>query len=236
MELNSKAVLSVLKSKGITEFHHANSVQTSCIFLQQGRLLSRGTVDERGIKQTPQSSDEVDRRYGIWYDLFLDAVDIHKQMNSRNFYGPVMFVFDIDLLLEDWLPTIWVTKKNPVKWTASDTPADRYFQSIDEFKNGYHPGQKGSLGTMFMLRNAGGVLRLDPYLKEIVVDDPGREIEDANAYSLTVGALRASACQGGLTNISIRKRVCSSNCKCASNYKTLGHKSVKQFFLLNTEN
>lgn len=58
MELASKDVLSVLREKDINRFYHANTVQTSCIFLQHGRLLSRGTIDERG---RPQVDDRMSK-------------------------------------------------------------------------------------------------------------------------------------------------------------------------------
>lgn len=241
MELNAKEVLEVLKKKGIEHFHHANTVQTSCVFLQHGRLLSRGTVDEKGIKQTPQKSDDFDKKYGIWYDVFLDTVDIHARAKSRNFYGPVLFVFGLGILEEDWLASIWITKKNPTDWKDADTPADRYFQSVEEFAKGY---SKGNFGSMFMLRSAGGVLRLNPHLEHIIVDDPSWKYEGSDVYAQTIGALRASAWQGGLKDISIRKRECVTDCKCKDQYanvlndaeyqKKFGKQTVKQFFFLNS--
>lgn len=244
MELDAKEVLRVLRDKNIEYFHHANTVQTSCIFLQKGRLLSRGTVDERDIPQTPQKSDNLDKQYGIWYDIFLDTVDIHARAKKRNLYGPVLFVFDLGILEEDWLSTIWITKKNPTSWKSTDSHLDRYFQSVSEFESGY---KKGDFGSMFMLRAAGGILRLNPHLKEIIVDDPNwKDVSvDAHVYSEAVGALRASAWQGGLTNISIKKRVCVSECKCKEEYANVlsnqaqgercGHQVAKQFFFLDAD-
>lgn len=239
MELNSRAVYEVLKGKGIDTFHHANTVQTACVFLQHGRLLSRGTVDERGIEQTAQKSDEIDRKYGIWYDLFLDSVDIHERAKGRNFYGPVLFRFRLDLLLEDWLPSVWITKKNPTDWVEGESHAERYFQSVEEFDRNY---RKGNFGSMFMLRHAGGVLRLQPHLLDVVVDDPGWEYKDIDIYSQTVGALNASAWQGGIKDLVITKRVCASACKCANQYtqflnneetrKKYGKQTAKLFFFM----
>lgn len=199
MELNSKDVLASLQKKGIDTLHHANTVQTACLFLQKGRLLSRGTVDEQGLEQTPQKSDDIDKKFGVWYDLFLDSVDIHARAKSRNFYGPVLFRFRLDLLSESWLPSVWITKKNPTQWKDGESLSDRYFTSVTEFDQTY---KKGDFGSMFMLRNAGGVLRLMPHLRDIVLDDPGWEYQDVvDVYSQTVGALRASAWQGGLKDV-----------------------------------
>ncbi len=239
MELDSKSVMDVLRKLDIDTLHHANTIQTSCVFLQHGRLLSRGTVDEKGIEQTPQKSDGLDRRYGIWYDIFLDSVDIHARASSRNFYGPVLFRFNLDLLGEDWLPSVWITKKNPTEWKDGESAADRYYSSVEEFKAGY---KKGSFASMFMLRHVGGLLRLTPHLRDIVLDDPQWDYQDTDVYSQAVGALRASAWQGGLKSLDILKRQCPDACKCKKQYsdvlsdaeakKKYGKQTAKQFFFM----
>jgi hypothetical protein len=243
MELNSKEIHKSLKSKNINTLHHANTVQTACIFLQNGRLLSRGTVDERRIEQTAQKSDAIDLKYGIWYDIFLDSVDIHERAGRRNLYGPVLFRFNLDVLLENWLPSVWITKKNPTLWKDSDTHSDRYFQSVDEFHNTY---KKGNFNSMFMLRHAGGVLRLLPHLKDIVVDDPALEYQEGvDVYSQTVGALNVSAWQGGIKDLKIVKRKCSPDCQCGEQYQAFlldktsvqkyGPQTAKLFFHMSAE-
>lgn len=70
MELNANEILEVLNEKGIETLHHANTVRTACTFLHQAHLMSRGIVDERGLAQTPQLTDEVDMKYALWYDVF----------------------------------------------------------------------------------------------------------------------------------------------------------------------
>lgn len=243
MELNSREIYESLKSKGIDTLHHANTVQTACIFLQQGRLLSRGTVAERRIEQTAQKSDNIDLKYGIWYDIFLDSVDIHERAKRRNLYGPILFRFSLEVLLEDWLPSIWVTKKNPTEWKDGDSHSDRYFQTVKEFHDTY---RKGNFGSMFMLRHAGGVLRMHPHLKDIVVDDPALEYkDDIDVYSQTVGALNVSAWQGGVKDLEIIKRKCLPSCKCAEQYveflrdkttlKKYGSQTAKLFFHMSAD-
>lgn len=91
MHIPSTHVFEALSEKGVTELHHANSVATACQFIRAGSLLSRGSVERLGVAQTPQASDEADRRYSIWFDVFLDSVDIHKRASRANVYGPVMF-------------------------------------------------------------------------------------------------------------------------------------------------
>jgi hypothetical protein len=43
-------IYGILKRIGATHLHHANSVITSCTFLEQGGLLGRGFVEDHGLK------------------------------------------------------------------------------------------------------------------------------------------------------------------------------------------
>jgi hypothetical protein len=225
MELDSREVYKVLHARNLKTLYHANTVQTACLFLQQGRLLSRGTVDERHLSQTPQMSDAIDTKYGIWYDIFLDSVDIHERSRNRNFYGPVSFRFNLEVLNEDWLPSLWITKKNPTKWIDGEPASERYYTTVEEFSRNY---TSGDFGSMFMLRHVGGVLRLMPHLKELVVDDPGWSYEGLDVYTQTVGALRASAWQGDIRDLKIVKRECTEKCKCSDYYTKASLSLCKQ--------
>src|SRR4051812_37172943 len=92
----------VLVGIGATHLHHANTVETSCTFLEHNGLLSRGYVESNGLSQTAQDSDDIDKKYGIWDKVFLDHVDIHHRggrVRGANYYGPVLFRFPVDYLL-----------------------------------------------------------------------------------------------------------------------------------------
>ena len=108
VELNSKTIYEILKSKGITHFHHVNTVATSKSFLSKRALLSRQKVEEIGLQQTPQDSDEIDRKFDIYNYIFLDGIDLANYFSRPNIYGPVLFKFSIDALLK--IPTIRITK------------------------------------------------------------------------------------------------------------------------------
>ena len=140
MDLPSKDVYKVLKGKGIGTIHHANSVITACQFLRDGALLSRGTIERRGMFQTPQSSDDVDRKRGLWFDVFTDSTDIHARAGQVNFYGPVLFVLDADLIYKAYTGKVWVTKLNPTKWHG--VPRDeRWFQSDEDLTENFKEGR-----------------------------------------------------------------------------------------------
>lgn len=233
MELNAKEVLEVLRAKGARYLYHANTVQTSCTFLRRGRLLARGIVSEQQLPQTPQQSDSIDRATGLWFDIFLDAVDIHYRSGGRNFYGPVLFQLDLDLLREAWLPTLWITRKNPQDWSVNDSLTDRYFTSVAELKKGY---QLGDFGTMLVLRHVGGVIRLRPYLRSILVDDPNLEWRHSknnatDVYSMVVGALRASSRESGLVDMPIQRHGCRDSCRCKQQYNKMRDETFAQIFL-----
>ena len=88
----------MLESKGVNELHHANSVATACQFIRSRSLMSRGTVERAGVFQTFQASDDIDKRYSIWFDVFMDSVDIHERARRANAYGPVLFVLDTRII------------------------------------------------------------------------------------------------------------------------------------------
>ncbi len=193
MELDATQILDVLKGKDVTVLCHANTLQTACTFLRQGLLMARGVVEDRGLAQTRQKSDGSDKKHGIWYDIFVDAFDIHEKLHRINAYGPVLFVLDVDLLSKPEMPPVWVTKLDPLHWDKG-APSERYFAAIEEFRQHY---RKHHAENQFMLRHIGGTMRLAPDLKKIVVDDPGILMGEIDIYSQALGALKASARAGG---------------------------------------
>lgn len=214
MDIPSKHVFDALMDEEIDELHHANSVATACQFLRSRSLMSRGTVERLGITQTPQSSDDLDKRYGIWFDVFADSVDIHNRARRANAYGPVMFVFDTELINRSYTGRIWVTKLNPTKW-AGKSEKQRWFQDKEDLKDNL---TKGTFDQMLVFRHCGGELPFKKFLKRIVLDNPQRTTdEDVDLYSMAVGALRLAMSDSGL-DIPIERRVCRAGCKCNDNY------------------
>ncbi|QJB34929.1 hypothetical protein HF324_27795 [Chitinophaga oryzae] len=223
--LPSKHVYEELKALHVTELHHANSVATSCLFLREKSLLSRGTVERSGLKQTPQKSDSQDRVYSIWYDVFMDTVDIHNRASRYNEYGPVTFVFDVDLIPKTNTGKIWVTKCNPMYW-AGKSEGNRWFQNKHELSEEFI---KGDFGQMLVFRHCGGELPFGRFLTRIVLDDPKLRNEDGvDLYSMAYGGLRAAMSESGL-NIPIERRDCSLRCKCRKGYKDDENRTYQMF-------
>lgn len=210
MHIPSSHVFDALSDKGVTELHHANSVATACQFIRAGSLLSRGSVERLRVAQTPQASDEADRRYSIWFDVFLDSVDIHKRASRANAYGPVLFVFDIDIINANGTGRIWVTKQNPTKWSGK-ADSQRWFKDKNDLEENF---VKGRFDQMLVLRHCGGALPFGKHLKKIILDDPQLKTElDVDIYSMSVGALRL-AMQDAKIDVPIQRRKCVDECAC----------------------
>lgn len=71
ISLNPKELYDFLVSKNINHFFHANTVRTSCTFIEEKGLISRGCVESRGLIQTVQSSDLIDKKFNVWNDIIL---------------------------------------------------------------------------------------------------------------------------------------------------------------------
>jgi len=211
----------VLKGIGATELYHANTVVTSCTFLEQGGLLSRAYVEERGLKQTAQSSDAKDKRYGIWDRVFVDHVDIHHRggrIKGPNQYGPVLFILGINMLLD--LPAkseVLVTKANPVHWTDRQLDKDRWYLTAAELAENI---KYGNFDKMLVIKTLEGKVDFPDEQIRIALDDPQRKmLSGTDAYAHAKRRLKAAA-EAGRAKVLIDKHVCRDDCTCLDKYKT----------------
>lgn len=225
MEIDADSVLAFLAEKKVTSLYHANSVQTSCTFLQQARLLSRGTLDERGLSQTPQQTDATDKQFGLWFDLFLDSVDTHVRARKRSVYGPVTFQLSAQLLASDWNTSLWITKCNPQYWTPTTPQSDRYFSSLKELRTSFVVGR---FDHMLVLRHVGGVLRLAPFLEAVTIDSV-MGVDDT-LHQQSIQKLQTSAQMGEITTSITHRNNCRSNCVCLQQYRDMQPTTRQKFF------
>lgn len=209
-------VYSVLKSKFLDRLYHANTVTTSCTFLQLGGLASRGHVNDLGFPQTSQYTDNIDRKYGIWYDVFTDTVDIHNRASQVNRYGPVLFVLDVGILKA--LPTkseVLVTKKNPTKWIDRETMDKRFFTTPEELESSL---EVGTFDQMVVIRTQKGILPFPEGKVSVIVDDPQRTL--SNGTIAFLHAITRISAGSGSSSIPTTKRECRYGCTCVEQYKT----------------
>lgn len=228
-DLDSRLVGEVLKNGiGVNYLYHSNSVQTACTFLRCSGLLSRGAVEEKGLKQTWQKSDDTDKEFGVWYDIFLDDCDIHHRTKKINYYGPVLFVFNLAILQRSNLPNVRVTKSNPQSWDEHQIEGDRYFVDLQEIENYY---SYGTFAQMLTFRQTKDILLFEDYLEEVILDDPCREINGQDAFSQALQALKEAATIGQV-NVEINKRKCSSDCECNIVYNNMSETTFTRLFSL----
>lgn len=202
----------ILSAKGARTLFHANTVGTSCSFLQLGGLASRALVEGRGLRQTPQDTDDSDKHFGIWNDVFTDTIDVHARGSMRNFYGPVLFQLSVDVLL--FLPPdtdVLVTKRNPYNWVAGEADTTRWFADEAEFAAN---GRIGDMGQHAVLRNAAGFVQFPPGPVSLIVDNPGIPVHGGkDAYETARAILVAVAATAGV-DIQVEPRTCSDGCCC----------------------
>jgi hypothetical protein len=217
--MKPKEVYDVLFKIGATHLHHANTVATSCTFLENAALLSRGYVENHGLTQTPQGSDALDRQYGIWDGVFLDHVDIHHRGGRRkgpNQYGPVLFVLELDsLLLLPSATDIRVTKTNPIHWTDKQEVGERWFLTAQQLENaiGY-----GDFDKMLVINTPSGSVEFPNHEVRIALDDPKRKMTGGtDAYQHAEQRLTAAARKGGMS-VHIAPHECQPGCICLAKY------------------
>lgn len=211
--MTNQTIKQILKEKGILRLYHANRVETTCTYLENGGLLSRGAVDDRGLCQTPQQSDETDQEVDVYYDIFLDSVDIHQRSRNLNKYGPITFVYFIDVI--DALPegAIRITKDNPIRWKAGMSEAEKYFLGEEELRAVF---QKGNFAQHFTIRHQTEPLPFD-CLEKIIIDDPG--VEDTTHFERACQHLQQlMAVHAPKSFLEVRK--CAPGCRCQETYRS----------------
>lgn len=218
-------IYEILHDRGISTLHHANTVTTSCTFLETGGLASRKYVEDRYLAQTPQSSDSADKQFQVWDRIFVDHVDIHHRggkSRGPNYYGPVLFLLKLEVLLT--LPEgtdVLVAKRNPIYWP--NLPAsERWFTDKDQLAQEFVVGE---FEKMLMIQTPAGILSFPDELIQINLDNPNRKLstgEDSHSHSLA--RLNASAELGGV-EIAINPANCKIGCRCAEEY--LGYSTTQ---------
>lgn len=207
---SSQEVKQILLSRGVTNLYHANTVVTSLSFIRTGGLLSREYAEKIGVPQTPQQSDARDKELRVYNDIFFDSVDIHERAKAVNDYGPVTFVYSLNVLDITGID-VKVTKSNPINWPVDMEEAERYFASEEELSTCF---VRGNFGQHITFRNT-AQLPLIPYLTAILLEDP--KIENTKYFNDALSALNEELRRNGIS-IPVTVRSCPPNCHCHEQY------------------
>lgn len=208
-----------LKSKNIEIFFHANTVTTSCTLIKQKGLLSRGVFERNGLDMTPQSSDDCDKLFEVWNDIFFDILDLHGYFPRQNLYGPVCFVLSNKFLLDEKLPNICITKDNPIYWDLSMDDKEKYYSSVDEYMRDYDYNIKTKQiqKRMFTIHNTQKRIPFKKYLIKIILDNPKVKLNDLSLYKHSKKRLLEALEIAGFKQDLLKERICH-NCYCQYNY------------------
>ncbi len=213
--MNALEVKKILINAGVDKLYHVNTVVTSLSFIKSGGLLSRQTAENMYLPQTVQETDETDKAFEIYNDIFFDSVDIHERAGRPNDYGTVMFVYNTDVLesLEDY--DICITKDNPIRWNTNMEYSDKYFTEIKDLELYFC---KGNFFQHITIKDISVPLSFD-YLEKIVIDDPGEKYTELLEQAVT--EIENEFYKIG-KNVYIEIRKCPATCQCIdkySNYK-----------------
>lgn len=209
--MNAPEVKECLLNAGVDHLYHANTVATAISFINHGGLISRETMEKMNLPQTEQQSDDLDKALGIYNDIFFDSVDIHKQANDINNYGPIVFVYSIDVLDQLSQYYIGVTYDNPIRWTVDMPTEKRYLQNKDDF----FFYQKGDFAQHITVRNIDIPISFK-YIEKIIIDYPGKERE--KYFNNAINEISSAICKNNL-NIPVEIRECPDFCGCKDKYK-----------------
>lgn len=214
MSITVAQIKEILLDNDVEYLYHANTVATSVTFLLHGGLLSRGAIEEQGLFQTPQESDALDKKLGVFYDIFFDSDDIHSRAHDLNSYGPVTFVYSIDVLdtLQD--KVVKVTKDNPIHWNETTTEAERYFLELIPMRFEY---QKGAFQQHLTICNIHEPLPFSPHLVKVLIENPN--ISNTRYFDKAVETIEKLLERNKL-DVPLVVRKCSDDCKCQVKYKS----------------
>ena len=232
MRLDNKKLYDFLIEKEILVLYHANTVRTSLTYFKELGLLSRGAVENKGLIQTEQSSDEIDKVINVWNDVFLDTVDLHSFFPRQNYYGPVLFELSIELVQNTEFE-IWITKNNPINWKKESTNEERYFVSMEELIEKWDTIARQR--KMITIRHNNTPI-LFQYVKRIIVDDPKVSFKDEenkiHVFNETVKIIKEVITNDHPLKGKFITRDCNGYCYCISNYLHQHNKQeIKRLFL-----
>jgi hypothetical protein len=234
--LNPKVVYEILKAKGVKYLYHANSVLTSLTFIQQNSLLSRAFVQKNGLLQTPQKSDEEDKKFNVWDDVFLDGLDLHKKYSRPNNYGPVLFALKLELLQAPSLPPLLVTSNNPWFWKDGEHLNERYCSTTNIIQENYLTGKRLDSRIMFTFRIPETRIRLKKYLRGVIIDKPAILVNfqggQKNIGDYTHDKIREALDMNGMQHISMKFRHADQTihfCACNFSYTFMFNRNNTEF-------
>lgn len=219
IEVSPKELFNFLSGRKIKYFFHANTVKTSCTLIGQKGLLSRGEITRRMLSMTEQTSDDIDKIYNVWNDIFFDIVDLHGYFPRQNLYGPVCFKLSNEFLLDKDLPNICITKNNPIYWKQDMFDEEKYYLTVSEYASEFDKNMKNRTiqAKMFTIHDTSKRIPFKKYLVEVILDNPRVTVKDKELFPIAKEALVSAIDKAGFDMNILKVRKCT-NCFCRVNY------------------
>lgn len=219
IEVSPKELYDFLLDRGHRFFFHANTIRTSCTLIEQEGLLSRGEIEKRKLAMTAQVSDDIDKIFNVWNDIFFDIVDLHDYFSRQNLYGPVCFKISNEFLLDKNLPNICITKDNPIYWNQDMSNEERYYLSVNEYASEFDQNMDNrTIQTkMFTIHDTSKRIPFKKYLVEIILDNTEVKVNGVPVFPIAKEALVSAITEAGFDLNILKVRKCT-NCYCRTNY------------------
>ena len=233
LEVSPIELYRFLDSKKYNYFYHANTIRTSCSLIESNGLLSRGEMESRSLPMSPQSSDEIDKKFDVWNDIFFDLLDLHGYFPRQNYYGPVCFKMSKEFLLDKDLQNICITKNNPIYWKDKMSLEEKYYSSVDEYISEFESNMRNKViqTKMFTIHNTSKIIPFNKYLVEILLDNPPLRLGELSLFNVARQELLTSLENARMNPHILKVRTCL-NCLCIHNYlNKKGRENLKRMIL-----
>lgn len=143
----------------------------------------------------------------------------------------------LELLQAPSLPPLLVTKNNPWFWTEQEDWGDRYYRNASEIESDYNTGKKIDARIMFTLRSPETFIKLNKYLKGLIIDKPHIVVNFSSGEQKNIGdnaheKIRQTLDNNGMRHIPMKFRHADDGmhvCSCYVNYNTLNTWNGNEF-------
>lgn len=171
LSVDKRKLYGFLYSNGYKDLHHSNTVAVSRVFVNQGGLLSKQGLKNRGLEYPLKYSNKVCRPFDTSNDIPINPLNLRKFYSKLNIHGPVCFVLSIDVLLDDNLPSVDISSNGLI-----DDIDTIYCSNMDKYKYlnifSSNSNKEFSKLNMIYFKNYNGIIPFKPYLKRIILESP----------------------------------------------------------------
>lgn len=169
MSIDKRKLYSFLYSNGYKYLYHSNTVAVSRLFISQGGLLSKQELKNRGLEYLLKYSNKLHRPFDTSNDIPVNPLNLRKFYSKFNIHGPVCFVLSIDVLLDDNLPSVYISSNGLI-----DDMDTLYCSNMDKYLNVFSSNSNKEFSKLNMIyfKNYNDIIPFKPYLKRIILETP----------------------------------------------------------------